>query len=300
MWEPLDQIWNTILQANFESYIEIRRVSLDELRTRIAAEIACSTGMQGNPFWWDSWETDQNFHFDNMNFSTPPKGNSSGVAMSVSSPFPIINVTASGSSYVDQLLSGTSPEGSMTSSNTSLARLSKENLDRHEKGVARISSNQSLPSNKQTPPRLRQFLSHQSPLSYQPAKPQEYISLTCQRRRRYVERVEQRDQPTETFDDQMGAMFVFLSWDNDIEKSEMDWEKTCPFNDSKYHVDDEEDTSEMKQARRIISLQMEPAATEWAVNAHWNFHTEFAYGFAKKDIRAHAIEGVSWGHQKDR
>ena len=296
MWEPLDQIWNTILQANFESYIEIRPVSLEELRTRIAAEIACSTGMHGNPFWWDSWETDQNFHFENFNQSTPPKNNSSGVAMSASSPFPIINMTTSGNSYVEQLLAGTSPDGSLlsvSSSTNSLTRLTKENLERLDKGVFRTQSNQSNPSNKHTPPRLRQFYSHQSPIQSQPAPPKVYLSLTCQRRQKYVELVERRDQPTEaSFDDHVGAMFVFLSWDNDIEKSEMDWEKTCPFNDSKYHMDEEEETSEIKQARHIVNLHMEPSATEAAVNSHWNWQTEFAYGFAKKDIRAHAIEGM--------
>ena len=38
-WVTLGQGWNQKLQNNFENYLECRPVTLDELKTRIAAEI---------------------------------------------------------------------------------------------------------------------------------------------------------------------------------------------------------------------------------------------------------------------
>ena len=60
----LDQPWNHKLQANFENYLECRPVTVDELKTHIAAEIDCSNGRRrDNPYWWRTFAADNKFTF---------------------------------------------------------------------------------------------------------------------------------------------------------------------------------------------------------------------------------------------
>ncbi len=121
-----------------------------------------------------------------------------------------------------------------------------------------------------------------------------FLSLTCIKRRKYCDLIDSREAPTTSvFDAIGGAPLVFLTWDDDVEKTDMAWEKSCPYNDSRRHVDMDEEIgfSDLKQAKSIVLLRMEAQATEMAVNAQWNPQTEFAFGFAKKDIRGHALEG---------
>ena len=61
-WLTLDLSWNKSLKNNFESYLEIRPVALDELRTRISSEIDCSLGLGENTAWWSTFATDLQLH----------------------------------------------------------------------------------------------------------------------------------------------------------------------------------------------------------------------------------------------
>ena len=285
---PLDQVWNDILQSNFESYIEVRPVTLDELRTRIAAEISAAAGMIGNPFWWDSWETDNHFHFEGpampLRGSTPQ--NIPGSPLRLRHPHFNNDGNVTPHSYASSALS------SSPSVAPSLAsfKLTKENLERHEK---RLSLTKSL-----SEPKLRLSVSN-------PTRPgasgrrssiqRIQSSRSCQWRQIYCNLVSTRELPSELHVAGMTPL-VFLTWDDGPEQSDMAWEKLPGLPDPPlpHNVDPEEslvdDTRRSRQS--IINLRLMPDATEIALKTKWNPQAEYAYGFARDDVRAHTVEGL--------
>ena len=278
----LDQVWNDIRQASFESYLEVRPVTLEELRTRIAAEVAAAAGVQhGNPFWWDSWETDNHFHFEG-----PPLPRASTPMTSTPPQHLALLLGSSASRSISSSLLSSSPSLGVS---TPTYVLTRENLEQHER---RLSRSKSHPTSTPT----RQF----SPaFTSTPNRPgtagMRGLSMSCLRRQMYCSLVSTRELGAE--DDVVAMPLAQLLWDDAPEQVDMEWETRRGVPDPPPNLIEDEAAECNKESRRsrqgIIALRMMPEATEVAINAKWNYQTEYAYGFARRDARAHTVEGAS-------
>jgi hypothetical protein len=284
-WMPLDQTWNDILQSNFESYIEVRTVTLEELRTRVSAEITASTNMVGNPFWWDSWEADNNFHFDLQahRLATPP-----------SHEYAFTPVRASANDR------STTPQSALSSNSSAFSpassesfRLTKEALEMHERHLTRAKSLPARPRES----RLKPLTSNQTlpPGMIHAPAPFVRLSFSCQRRKAYFAQVVARDEPFMFIAEDGSVPQMFFTWDDAPELVDMEWERMRALPDPPITPEESAPVTDVVRRSRqsIIALHLLPEATDFALSAKWDEKTEFAYGFAKRDARGHSVEGMS-------
>ena len=326
-WLTLDLSWNKSLKNNFESYLEIRPVALDELRTRISSEIDCSLGLGENTAWWSTFATDLQFHIE----PTPQRRISDDVKINIfTSPESISTISAN------------------STSETPTFRLTKEALESHE---SRLSRSYSSPldakfvaskvatKKKQstTPPKTgsrvsltvtpgggdlsatmrnssspdlrkarlgsqspldetRSNLSHLSAISFQKRQTL-YASLHGREERRMSATQLQPPSPQETWEP---VVIQSMTWDDTPEKDEMEWEKKLPIQDH-IEVDPDEPVvlNESIDIDAITSispnlhaLNLQSEATSIAEKAGWDSKKNFAPKFVEKDSRAHVIEGL--------